>query len=259
MRVVAVIGGKGSGKTTVIQRLSQELRARGYRVGAVKEMPSAEWVDIPGKETWRYGEAGVDIVVGAAVNETAFFVKRRLTLMEIASYPLNVDFLLLEGFVDEKAIAKIIVARDSSEVRRFHDDLAIAISGPIAESREEDAVRASFPSIPILDSKAEIKELADIVERKALPLFPNLARCGECGYSSCHELAKAIIAGRTSLRRCPLLEREDVILEVDGRIIPLKTFPKLIIKRTLMGMISSLSGAERAKEIKIVIRDSVPP
>ncbi|MEM2321257.1 MAG: molybdopterin-guanine dinucleotide biosynthesis protein B [Candidatus Bathyarchaeia archaeon] len=253
MRVAAVVGGKNSGKTTIIQHLARELRDRGYRVGSVKEMPNAGWIDTPSKETWRYGEAGAEIVVGAAINEIAIFVKRRLPLREIASLLAGIDYLFLEGFENERTVVKVIAAKDVAEVQRFYDDLTIAVSGIIAESKEE-VEKASAFGIPILNCKMETKELADIVERKALPLFPNFSRCGECGYSSCHELAKAIITETSSLKECPLLEKEDIVLEVNRKIVPLKAFPRLFIKRTLMGMISSLNGIGQVEEIKVTIK-----
>lgn len=255
VKIVAVVGGKHSGKTTVIQHLARELKGRGYRVGSVKEMPNIRWVDAPEKETWKHGEAGAEIVAGTAINETVLFIKRKLILREVAAFFTTLDYLLLEGFENEKAVAKIIAAKNAAEARTFYDGLAIAVSGIIAESREE-MEKASTLGVPILNCRWEIEKLADLVEQKALPLFPNFVDCKECGYDSCRELAKAIIAGATSLKECPLFRREDVVLEVDGKSVPLKFFPSLFIKRALIGMVSSLKGVGQAKEIKVVVREA---
>lgn len=254
VRVVAVVGGKHSGKTTVIQRLVYELERRGYKVGSVKEMPNADWIDVSGKETWRYGEAGAEVVAGVARNEVALFIKKRLGLRDLMAFFAGLDYLfLLEGFEEERNIVRIVAAKDFVEAQIFHNDLTIAISGLIAESKEE-IKKASNLGVPIFNCITEADKLADLIEQKALPLFPNLGRCGECGYNSCHDLARAIITGATSLRECPLLRKEDVVLEVDGRIVPLKSFPSLFIKRTLIGMISSLNGIGQAKEIKVIVK-----
>jgi molybdopterin-guanine dinucleotide biosynthesis protein B len=253
VRMVAVVGGKHSGKTTIIQSLIRELKGRGYKVGSVKEMPNVKWVDIPETETWKHGEAGAEIVAGSAKNEAALFVKRRLNVGELATFFAGFDYVLLEGFESEKSLAKIIAAKDSAEAQAFHDGLAFAISGIIANHVEE-AKKASTLGVPVLDCKREIERLADRVVQKALPPFPNLAHCGECGYKSCHELAKAIIAGTANLEGCPLYKRRDVLLEVDGRVVPLKAFPSLLIKRVLLGMVSSLSGVSLRGEIKLVVR-----
>lgn len=252
-KVMAVIGGKHSGKTTIIQNLIRELKGRGYRIGSVKEMPNVKWVDVPEKETWKHGEAGAEIVAGTAINETVLFVKRKLSMEETAVFFAGFDYLLLEGFEGEKTVAKIIAAKNAAEAQAFHDDLAIAISGIITKS-EEEAKKASTLGIPIFDCRLEIERLADLVAQKALPPFPGFTHCGECGYKSCHELAKAIIAGTANLRGCPLYGRKDVVLEVNGKTVPLKSFPSMFIKKVLLGMVSSLNGVDRVEEIKLVVK-----
>ncbi|MEM2440718.1 MAG: molybdopterin-guanine dinucleotide biosynthesis protein B [Candidatus Bathyarchaeia archaeon] len=255
VRIVAVVGGKHSGKTTIIQNLVRELKGRGYRVGSAKEMPNVKWVDVPGKETWKHSEAGAEMVAGTAMNETVLFVKRKLTISELAAFFAGFDYLLLEGFEGEKTMAKIIAAKDAEEAQEFHDGLAIAVSGIIAES-EGEAKKASTLGVPVLDCEQEIGRLADLVVQKALPPFPGFARCGECGYKFCHELAKAIIAGTANLRGCPLYDREDVVLEVNGKTVPLKSFPSMFIKKVLLGMVSSLNGVGHIEEIKLVVKRS---
>jgi len=253
VRVVAIVGGKRSGKTTIIQHLARELKGRGYSVGSAKELPNISWVDTPEKETWEHGEAGAEIVAGAAINGTVLFIKRKLSLDELVTFFMGLDYLILEGFRNEGVMANVVAAKDAAEAREFCDELTIAISGIIAEFGEE-VEKASTLGIPIFNCRMEADRLADIVEQKTLPLFPNLKRCGECGYGSCRELAKAIISGKTNLKECPLLRGRDVILEVDGRVVPLKSFPSLFIKRTLTGMVSSLGGVGKPREIKIVVK-----
>lgn len=253
VKIVAVVGGKHSGKTTVIQHLVREFRNRGYKVGSVKEMSNAQWVDIPGKDTWEHGKAGVEIVAGVAINETVLFVKKKLSLDEIESFFKGFDYLFLEGFENEKTVAKIIAAKDSDEVSKFYDSLTIAVSGIIAGSVEE-VRKASTIKVPVLNCGTEAEKLADLVEEKAFHQLPNLNHCGECGYSSCGDLAKAIIAGKATLKECPLRTKDDVILEVNGSRVPLKVFPRDFIKNLLKGMISSLKGVEQAEEIKITVK-----
>ena len=82
-KLVAVVGGKHSGKTTVIQHLIAELKRRGYRVGAVKEMVRIPTLDTPASETDRYNSAGAEIMVAVPRNETVIFIKKRLSINEI--------------------------------------------------------------------------------------------------------------------------------------------------------------------------------
>lgn len=57
-KMVAVVGGKHSGKTTVIEHLIAELKSRGFHVGAIKEMVRIPTLDTPATETDRYTQAG---------------------------------------------------------------------------------------------------------------------------------------------------------------------------------------------------------
>jgi len=252
-KFVAVVGGKHSGKTTVIQRLISELKRRGYRVGSVKEMPRTHWIDVSGKDTWEHGRAGAEIVLATPLNETVCFIKKKLSLNEMLPLLHGFDYIILEGFEKEKTMAKIIAAKDAEEASAFSDGLAIAISGIITGS-DEEVEKASALKVPIVNCEAEAEKLADLVEQRAFPNLPGMSHCGECGYKSCYEFAKALVAGKEVLKKCPLLLRDDVVLEVNGNRIPLKWFPRAIIKNTIIGMVSSLSGVKEIGEVKIVVR-----
>lgn len=252
-KVIAVVGGKHSGKTTVIKYLISELRRRGYRVGSMKDMPMAHWVDLPGKDTWEHGVSGAEMVMATPLNETVCFIKKKLSLNEALHFFHAFDFVILEGFEKEKTIPKIIAAKDSEEAATFYDGLAIAISGIIAESNEE-MKKTSIMNVPIFNCKTEVEKLADIIEQKTFQKFPGMSHCGECGYSSCYEFAKAVVAGEETSKTCPLLTMDDVVIEVNGNRIPLKLFPRLIIKNIVVGAISSLYDVGEIKELKIVVK-----
>jgi molybdopterin-guanine dinucleotide biosynthesis protein B len=251
-KLVSVVGGKHSGKTTVISYLIPELKLRGYSVGSVKEMPNVHWVDFPGKETWEHGKAGAEIVVATPIDETVFFVKKKLSLKSILRFLQGLDYIILEGFENEKIIARIVAAKDAEEAEKLSEGQVIAISGLIAES--EEAKKALKLKVPILNCKTDATKIADLVEQKAFPYLPGMSHCGECGYKSCSEFAKAIVAGTEPPRNCPLLAKDDVILEVNGNRVPLKLFPRAIIKNIVMNMISSLKDIDKIREVKIVIK-----
>jgi molybdopterin-guanine dinucleotide biosynthesis protein B len=165
-KLVAVVGGKHSGKTTIIENLIRQLKSRGYRVGTVKEMVRIPTLDTPATETDRYVAAGAETVVAVPRDETVIFLKKRLSLKEILPYLRGLDYVLLEGFESEKTLPKIIAAKIAKEAADFSDGSAIAISGLITESKQE-AVQASELHIPLLNSISQAEKLADIVEQKA--------------------------------------------------------------------------------------------
>lgn len=166
-KLVAVVGGKHSGKTTVIEHLITELKRRGFRVGAIKEMVRIPTLDTPTTETDRYASAGAEIIVAVPRDETVFFIKKRLTLKEVLPYLNGLAYAILEGFESEETLPKIVAAKTAGEAKGYVDKSVIAISGLIIES-ETETKKASGLKVPLLNSTTQVKELADLVEQKAI-------------------------------------------------------------------------------------------
>jgi len=100
--VLSIVGKSGAGKTTLIEKLIPELKRRGYRLATIKHHshPGFE-IDIPGKDTWRFAQAGSDFVVIAAPDRLAsiLLLEHELSLDEITQQVSNVDLILTEGFI----------------------------------------------------------------------------------------------------------------------------------------------------------------
>jgi molybdopterin-guanine dinucleotide biosynthesis protein B len=169
--VVAVVGGKKSGKTTTIELLTKELAERGYRIAAVKHIPEPNFtIDREGKDTWRYAQAGATTVVGVSADEIATIEKRRqnrLTLKGIIQKCRGSDLVFLEGFrelvaKDEK-IPKILVVNSSEEATRDLKTFRpiIALTGPTR-------LRTKDSHLPYMDVCKNAKRLADLVEKTVM-------------------------------------------------------------------------------------------
>ncbi|MFP4056880.1 MAG: molybdopterin-guanine dinucleotide biosynthesis protein B [Candidatus Brocadiia bacterium] len=98
--IVCIVGRKGAGKTTLIERLVPELRRLGYAVGTAKRPPHAFHFDVPGKDSYRHFHAGAEatVVYGHGVVAAV----RRLpaeTPLEalVARFLPEVDIVLAEG------------------------------------------------------------------------------------------------------------------------------------------------------------------
>jgi formylmethanofuran dehydrogenase subunit E len=99
--VICFVGKSGCGKTTYLEKLIPEFKARGYRIGTVKHHAHPGFdIDKPGKDTWRHAQAGSDHVVIAAPDKIASIRKLqdRLDLEKIAANFTDVDLILTEGF-----------------------------------------------------------------------------------------------------------------------------------------------------------------
>ncbi len=98
--VVSVVGRSGSGKTFIICGLIPELKRRGYRVATIKHDIHGFDIDRPGKDTWKHGEAGADMVVISSPRKVATIekVQQELTLNQVISKIENVDIIICEGY-----------------------------------------------------------------------------------------------------------------------------------------------------------------
>ena len=111
---VCIIGKSGSGKTTLIEKLIPEFKGRGYKIAAIKHTHHEINVDKPGKDSWRYAQAGSDAVVISSPKKTVYIehVDRNSSLDELLQLiSSDFDMIIVEGFKWSDA-PKIEVHRD---------------------------------------------------------------------------------------------------------------------------------------------------
>jgi len=124
--VLGVVGRPDSGKTTLIEKLIPEFTRRGLRVGAVKRVAGFD-IDVPGKDSWRHGQAGADAYTVASASKLAFVARTReeASLEEIVDrYFAGYDVVVCEGYRRE--------APDVIEVFR----VAAGYESPVCEPGE---------------------------------------------------------------------------------------------------------------------------
>ncbi|NLG03578.1 MAG: molybdopterin-guanine dinucleotide biosynthesis protein B, partial [Clostridia bacterium] len=101
MAEVAMLGFSaysGTGKTTLIEGLIKNLRARGLRVGVIKHDAHHFLVDYKGKDSWRFSQAGAELSVVASAEKTALIEQRSLGFSQVAALMHDVDLILVEGY-----------------------------------------------------------------------------------------------------------------------------------------------------------------
>ncbi|MGQ9680530.1 MAG: molybdopterin-guanine dinucleotide biosynthesis protein B [Candidatus Bathyarchaeia archaeon] len=247
-KIVAVVGFKKSGKTRVIEELTRELTQRGYEIGTVKHGSERHTVDAPGKDTWRHIQAGSKASAILTPSESAFFIKKPLSVFEAISLLGYRDFVILEGFKSIDTVARIIVLKEAGDAENLSNGLEIAVLTP--PTVDPSTIKTDAPKIRIDD----IEKLADLVESRSFPLLSGF-NCKSCGYESCAAMAQAIVKEGEKASRCVYINGEKVKLVVNGRGIPIKGFVQGFIARTVLGMVSSLKEVEDPKRVELLIED----
>jgi len=114
--LVCVVGKSGSGKTTLLEALIPELRALGLRVGAVKHDAHQFDIDVPGKDSWRLGQAGAEAYLVDSPARLAFISRLaapgRLADL-VVRYFAGFDIVVVEGHKLEAPYKVEIFRRDS--------------------------------------------------------------------------------------------------------------------------------------------------
>ena len=121
--MVAVIGKKHSGKTTLTVRLAAELHRRGYRVMTIKHGTHTFNIDPTTTDTYRHYHEGQAAKVAMAAPDKFAFIERwsdELGPEEIAErYMSDADVVLCEGF-KQSALPKIEVFRRAAHAEPLY-------------------------------------------------------------------------------------------------------------------------------------------
>jgi molybdopterin-guanine dinucleotide biosynthesis protein B len=232
MRIIGIVGTKNTGKTILVRSVVEKLVERGFDVGTVKH--TTEGFDIEGRDTWQHKEAGAHVVVGAG-EETFLNIGEEMELERIFNlmkFVKELDFVVVEGFKHSK-YAKISTSN-------FKDDFTI----------QNVDVRTL--------EDFDIESLVDIIEERSYGIYQSLD-CKKCGFESCKAFQLAKISGDAGKNAKCETEADNIVLKVDGFLIPMNPFVKSFVKNVVHGMIDSLRkdeyGVHDTKRIELLIKD----
>ncbi len=134
---MAVVGYANCGKTTLICRLVALAREQGLRVAVVKHSHKILAPDPPGKDTWRFRQAGAQAVALAAPG--LLQVSRTLSgdpspAEVLAALPPDLDLVLVEGYKRGDLPKLVFVSPDGGGPPGLTNILAYISDTPVPTS-----------------------------------------------------------------------------------------------------------------------------
>lgn len=156
--LVTIIGKSGCGKTTMLEKLVAEFKRRNYKLATIKHHSHRGFdIDKPGKDSWRFAQAGSDHVVIASPDKIASYRKidYELSLDEISANISDVELILVEGYKQAgKPALEVVRLANSREL--------------IGSDEQRFAVAADFPlnsGVPQFDLN-DVRGIADLIEKR---------------------------------------------------------------------------------------------
>ncbi|MHA1126164.1 MAG: molybdopterin-guanine dinucleotide biosynthesis protein B [Candidatus Heimdallarchaeota archaeon] len=245
-KYLGITGPKKSGKTTTIETIIPKLIEKGYKVGTVKIAFKDVSIDV-NKEHYdvvRLRQKKPHKTLFKSKIETVIFVNEEKTLRQaLKEFGLGLDFVLLEGFKEDLVgFPQIVLLKEKDQEKEFTDDFTARIS--------------SIPEFSIVSKDPRFvafEKINEIIEQVALPLFPKLD-CEHCGYKTCLDLTKDVIAGKKTVNDCYIVATEDsnLVLSVNDKVVPCNPFVQDIIRNVLLGFLKTLKVEEQGiKDVEI--------
>lgn len=156
--IVAFAAPSGTGKTTLVERIVRTLVKRGVRVGVLKADAHRVVLDVPGKDSFRFAEAGAAPVAVLSAERLALFerLEGEVSLVSAVDrlFP-QADIVLVEGF-----------RRSGVPTVRVH-----RAAGPSTDGWEpprntiawasDDSPATDLPVFPLADPSALVDWLVD--------------------------------------------------------------------------------------------------
>jgi molybdopterin-guanine dinucleotide biosynthesis protein B len=162
MKTIGIIGYSNTGKTTLIEKLIPLFTAQGLSVSAIKHAHHGFDMDRPGKDSYRYRQAGAHQVLIATAERWALLTEtpKAATLAELLEQLAPCDLVLVEGFRSEGTFPRIEVRRSTNTEPPLypHDPNVVAIA---ADHRVET-------DRPVLDLNDAAKIAAFVVRHLSL-------------------------------------------------------------------------------------------
>lgn len=125
--VFSFIAYSNTGKTTYLASLIAALTRRGLRVGALKHDAHEFEIDKPGKDSWRFGQAGAAVVAVTSATKCAVMDYRSVSFAETLSRIKDVDIIIAEGWHTEAENAIALYRSGSGKPLKLAPEDCVAV------------------------------------------------------------------------------------------------------------------------------------
>jgi molybdopterin-guanine dinucleotide biosynthesis protein B len=159
MKVISIVGHSGAGKTTLVEKLIRELSSRGVRVATIKHAHHKVVLDTPGKDSYRYKDAGAVMSMLVTTNElqvVADATDRREPEQLAQRFLGEADLVLAEGF-SLCATPKIEVLRRACD----KPPRCAVEDGIIAMATDMDEIYPQLPHFGLEDISGIVQFILD--------------------------------------------------------------------------------------------------
>lgn len=152
--VVVFAGTSGSGKTSLLVEIIAELKRRGRKVAVIKQTHKEVETDLPGKDSWRFKQAGADAVALNSPTRCVVSVAERMTMAQLlAALPDGLDVALMEGLGGDRGRYPVIHVLGGAK-----DLLGENVVAVIGEACGSPKCSAFLPR--------QVREIADFLETR---------------------------------------------------------------------------------------------
>lgn len=153
---IAMLGfaaASGTGKTTLIVNVIQQLHQAGLRIAAIKHGHHPAEPDVPGKDSHRFRQAGAETVLFSSPQRWFLIQdlhnRQEPTLEEQVCHLKNHDLILVEGYKHGDH-PKIVVHRIASGQTSLHEQL----TNVIAIASDDPEPLSDLPQFSLEDAPA---------------------------------------------------------------------------------------------------------
>jgi molybdopterin-guanine dinucleotide biosynthesis protein MobB len=158
MRVFAVSGFSGTGKTALVETIVSSLTKAGHSVATIKSSKHTQGPE-QGTDTWKHIQAGASTTIFVGPNTKSTHLKDRLTPDELNELSKN-DFLIIEG-MKSADIPKFWCIGDKELI---HDEIPVNTQAIVVWPDRVVTLEVDFP---VLRSD-DIKKLVEIIISNAI-------------------------------------------------------------------------------------------